>query len=501
MKKQIILLCLCLGLAINLSAQFPGFGGTQGPKVKGKISGQLIDSLTQESVAYATIVLKKAGKSKEINGQLTDEDGKFKLTDVTTGKYDLYISFLGYEDKVLKEVELTPKKPDNDLGLIQMVGTDYLLDEVEITEKRALFESKVDKIVYNAEDDSSVAGGDATDVLRKVPNLSVDLEGNVSLRGSQSVRILINGKPSGMFSSNVADALKMFPADQIKKVEVITSPGAKYDGEGSAGIINIITKKENIEGVAGSVNASAGNRQNSLFFNLNAGKGRFGASTNGSVYYSNPVDAENTLLRTSLDDNSTLYSFEGVTRTSRLGFNTTASAFYDFNAFNAVNTSITYRGFGSDFDGTSMGDFFGESFDRTTTGENLFSGYDWNTDYTKKFDGNDKQEFSVAVQVSGNIQDQDNFVTETGFVERMENVYNDADNLEVTGQIDYVHPVGKSNKLEVGTKAVIRDIESYSEFASNTTVSNLFFYDQDVYAGYLSYNFFWKKLNIVTGLR
>ncbi|NNE27288.1 MAG: TonB-dependent receptor, partial [Saprospiraceae bacterium] len=101
----------------------------------------------------------------------------------------------------------------------------------------------------------------------------------------------------------------------------------------------------------------------------------------------------------------------------------------------------------------------------------------------------------------GNIQDQDNFVTETGFVERMENVYNDADNLEVTGQIDYVHPIGKSNKLEVGTKAVIRDIESYSEFASNTTVSNLFFYDQDVYAGYLSYNFFWKKLNIVTGLR
>ena len=501
MKKQIILLCLALAMAINLSAQFPGFGGSQGPKVKGKISGQLVDSLTQDPVPYATIVLKKAGKSKEINGQLTDDDGKFKIGNIQTGKYDLYISFLGYEDKVMEDVELTPKKPDADLGSIPMKPTDYLLDEVEITEKRALFESKVDKIVYNAEDDSSVAGGDATDVLRKVPNLSVDLEGNVSLRGSQSVRILINGKPSGMFSSNVADALKMFPADQIKKVEVITSPGAKYDGEGSAGIINIITKKENIEGVAGSINASAGNRQNSLFFNLNAGKGRFGASTNGSVFYSNPVDAENTLLRTSLDDNSTLYSFGGTTRTSRLGFNTTASAFYDFNAFNAVNTSITYRGFGSDFDSDNVGAFFGESFNRTTIGENLFSGYDWNTDYTRKFEGNDKQEFSVAVQVSGNIQDQDNVITETGFVVRDENVVNDADNLEITAQIDYVHPIGKSNKLEIGTKAVIRDIESFSEFKSESTISNLFLYDQDVYAGYLSYNFFWKKLNIVTGLR
>lgn len=499
--KNLILALSLLFITSSLQAQFPGFGQSSGPKVKGKISGTLVDSITTEKIGYTTIVLKKANKTKEQNGILSDDDGKFKMSEVTTGKYDVYISFLGYEDILLEDIELTPKKPDVDLGLIQMKPTDYLLDAVEVTEKRALFENKVDKIVFNAEDDSSIGGGDATEVLRKVPTLSVDLEGNVSLRGSQNVRILINGKPSGMFSSNVADALKMFSADQIKKVEVITSPGAKYDGEGSAGIINIITKKENIEGVAGSINATAGNRQSNTFISLNAGKGRFGFSSSGAVFWSLPNDATASFLRTSLDGNQVFYDYEGITETTRLGFNGSASAFYDFNAYNAINTSISYRGFGFDTDGSSSGTFGGYSFERMTVGDNLFSGYDWNTDYTKKFEDNDKQEFTVAVQVSGNIQNQDNQVSEVGIITRTEDIFNDADNLEITGQVDYVHPVGKSNKLEVGAKSVIRNIESFSEFKSFDTRTNLFLYDQDVYAGYASYNFYFKKLNFITGLR
>ncbi|MBT8234477.1 MAG: TonB-dependent receptor [Saprospiraceae bacterium] len=509
MKLKLILfftLCLCL----NLNAQFPGFGGgNKGPKIKGKITGQVIDSITNSQIGFATVVLTKAGKTKEINGVLTEEDGKFKLAEVTTGKYDVIISFLGYNEKRISAVELTPKDPDSDLGSIYLSPTDYMLDAVEVTEKRSLFESKVDRIVFNAEDDSSIAGGDATEVLRKVPNLSVDLDGNVSIRGSQNVRILINGKPSGMFSSNVSEALKMFPADQIKKVEVITSPGAKYDGEGSAGIINIITKKENIEGVAGSINGSAGNRQNSLFTNLNIGKGRFGFTTNASIFYSIPIDANNFFLRTPLNSVDTSYFYEGVTNTSRLGFNGSVSAFYDFNAYNAINSSFSLRGFGFDRDGTASGQILSNNFLRTNVGDNLSSGYDWNTDYTKKFEGNDKQELTFAVQVSGNIQNQENLVEETGFLTRNEQIKNDGDNLELTGQVDYVHPIGNSNKLEVGTKAVIRRIDSDSqflEFANNQyildeTRSNVFLYDQDVYAGYASYNFFWKKLNFVTGLR
>ncbi len=525
MKFKLLLLSISLLICQSLSAQWGGFGGNKGPKIKGKISGQLIDSLSNEVIPYATIVLTKSGKTKEINGVLTEDDGKFKMSELKMGKYDVSISFLGYNEKKLTEIELTGKKPDVDLGKIPLTSTDYLLGEIEVKEKRALIENKVDKIVFNAEDDSSIAGGDATDVLRKVPTLSVDLEGNVSLRGSQQVRILINGKPSGMFSTNVADALKMFPADQIKKVEVITSPGAKYDGEGSAGIINIITKKENIEGIAGSINASIGNRQSNANGNLNIGRGRFGFTAGGSMYYSHPIDSENCFLRTgnptqnfsdcissqsgTVDD--ILYSFNGVTNSSRLGFNTTASAFYDFNAYNAINTSFSYRGFGADQNSDILGAYFTESFNRLNVGDNLFSGYDWNTDYTRKFENNDKQELTMAVQVSGNIQNQENTIEESGPFTRNELQNNDGDNLEITGQIDYVHPIGKSNKLEVGIKSVIRNIDSDSDFfnfdsatsqyVQDDVRSNVFLYDQNVYSGYASYNFFFKKFNFVTGLR
>ncbi len=525
LMKNLFTIILCIIITSTAQAQFGNWGGNSGPKIKGKITGQLIDSISNEKIGFATIALLKSGKTKEINGVLSGDDGKFKLADVKVGKYDLVVSFLGYKDKKITEIELTKKKPDYDLGKVLLVSEDYLLGAVEIKEKRSLIENKVDRIVFNAEDDASIAGGDATDVLRKVPTLSVDLDGNVSLRGSQNVRILINGKPSGMFSANVADALKMFPADQIKKVEVITSPGAKYDGEGSAGIINIETKKENIEGVAGSINASVGNRQSNANGTLNIGKGRFGFTANGAMYYSHPRDAGNCFVRSSdmagdfsdcagfasnFSDNVN-YAFNGITNTSRIGFNTTGSAFYDFNAYNAINTSISYRGWGSDYDSDITGQYFIEEFSRDNTGNNLFSGYDWNTDYTKKFENNDKRELTVAVQVSGNIQNQENEVSELGPFSRQELINNDGDNLEVTAQIDYVHPIGKSNKLEIGAKTVVRNIDSDSQFSFyddtsnsytlNQDRSNLFLYDQDVYAGYVSYNFFFKKLNIVTGLR
>jgi len=500
MKITSTIVILLLSISI-VNAQFPGFGRKKGKTIKGNISGKIIDKTTNEPVAFATIALKKAGKEEVVNGVISDEDGKFKLGEVVNGKYDVVISFLGYEELVFTEVETTLKDPDYDMGEITLEQNAQILDEVQITEKRSLIENRVDKIVFNAEDDSSVAGGDATDVLRNVPLLSVDLEGNVSLRGSQNVRILINGKPSGMFSSNVADALKMFPADQIKKVEVITSPGAKYDGEGSGGIINIITKKTEIEGIAGTVNASAGNRSSNSNFNLNIGKGRFGFTANSGVFYSLPQDAVNNFTRNSLSTGDVLYEFGGITNTSRLGFNGSLNAFYDFNAFNSINTNLTMRGFGFDRDGQNSGDFFGTPFERSTLSETSSSNFDWTADYTKKYENDDVRQLVFAVQASGNIQNSENKIDETGASARNELIINDADNLELTGQLDYTMPVGNSNKLEMGVKSVIRNIDSDSDHSQQTFLSNVFLYDQDVYSGYMSYNFFFKKLNIVTGLR
>lgn len=499
-------------------AQFPMGGGGKGPTIKGKIEGKVIDSLSNDAVGFATISLKKKGSSIVIDGVLSEDNGLFKFDNVVTGAYDLYVSFLGYNEKKVAAVETTLKSPDINIGNVSLVPATFLLDAVEIKEERTLIENKADKLVFNAENDASIAGGDATDVLRKVPMLSVDLNGNVSLRGSQNVRILINGKPSGMFASNVADALKMFPADQIKQVEVITSPSAKYDAEGSAGLINIITKKQNIEGIAGSVNASVGNRQNSLFTNLNVGKGRLGLSGSGALFYSTPADGKTSFFRQDeTDAGPRIITQNGTQNTSRLGGNGSVSAFYDFNGYNSINSSFNFRGFGFDLDGTTDGSLTDPSlglsdvFTRENTGNNFFGGFDWNTDYTKKFEKREGQELSFGVQYSKQNNNQDNQVKEVHsleFLNRDTEVFNEGINHETTLQVDYVHPFTKSVKLEAGSKAVIRNIISdYTTqiltFGSGyVPLVETFKYDQDVYSGYASMNFLVaNKYSIIAGAR
>ena len=510
--RNILLIVSLLCLAPNLlSAQFGSWGGKKGKTIKGKITGVLLDSITNQPVSYATISVSKAGKSSIIDGVLSEDDGKF-TSNLKNGAYDLKISFLGYEEKVLTNVELTLKDPDNDLGTVLLSPSAVVLDAIEIKEERSLIENKVDRLVFNAENDASISGGDATEVLRKVPLLSVDLDGNVSLRGSQQVQILINGKPSGMFSSNPADALKMFPADQIKKVEVITAPSAKYDGEGSAGIINIITKRDQLEGIAGSVDASLGNRQNSTFLNLNAGKGRLGFSSNGAVFYSIPQDGSTGFYRYDLTGPAEVLTIsnEGTTRSSRLGFNGSASAFYDFNAYNAINSSFSARGFTFNNDGFVEGfselDLFTgrDDFRRETEGDNLNTGYDWSTDYTRTFEDNDTKEWSIAYQLSGNLQNTSNFLDEVhtvDFLNRNGSIVNDGDNTEHTLQTDLVWPVGNGKKIETGIKGVLRGINSDADFNFGSNENTNYQYDQDVYAAYMVYSFAFAKLNFNAGIR
>jgi ferric enterobactin receptor len=515
---RIILLFVFAFISLTTFAQFPMGGGNKGPVIKGKISGRIVDSLTNEVLGYATVSLKKKNSAIVKDGVLTDDLGTFKFENVETGTYDLYFSFLGYKDKVIKLVETTLKTPDKDLGNVALVSDVAILQNVEIKEQRSLIENKADKLVYNADSDATNAGGDASDVLRKVPMLTVDLNGNVSLRGSQNVRILINGKPSGMFASNVADALKMFPADQIKQVEVITSPSAKYDGEGSAGIINIITKKQNIDGVAGNINTSIGNRQNSLFSNLNAGKGRFGSSASAAVFWSTPADGTVAFKREDLVGPVNIISQNGTIRNSRLGGNGSVSAFYDFNGYNSINSSFTLRGFGFDTKGTTYGSIIDSSvlklndkFTRISDGINNNYGFDWNTDYTHKWEKQEGREISFGVQYSKQNSDTETNLDETHetltTLSRRTDIINNGDNHETTIQVDYTHPFTKATKLETGAKGIIRNIVSDYTTQKLTIsgfqpIQELFNYDQDVYSGYASLSTIMaKKYSIVTGLR
>lgn len=505
--RHLILLFTCfLSLWQTADAQGPPYGGnrSQGPTITGKISGILIDTTTNNPIEFATIVLVDPKTEKEINGALSEPDGSFKLQDVKNGNYILKISFLGYETKTLTGVETTLKDPDLDLGNVFLSPTGINLEEVTVTGEAALVETKIDKLVYNAEKDLTTSGGDASDVLRRVPLLSVDLEGNVSLRGSSNIQILINGRPSTLFAANIGDALKTINADQIKSVEVITTPSAKYDGEGSAGIINIITKKKNAQGITGSLRGNLGNRNSSGNANLNVVRGRFGVNANAGVRWAWPREGSTSFYREDgpVDARRILQQSGPNTSVFRI-YNGSVGAFYDFNAYNSLTSSLRFNGFGRGGEGVITGSLvdprlnINQTFTRETDNNNLRSGFDWTTDFKKTYKQPEK-ELVFAFQVSGAGSDTENTIIQTGDNPRNETNNNDGLNLEYTLQTDYVLPITPALKMETGAKAVLRDIDSdytferfdpdLERYVLRQELTNNFFYDQDVLAGYLQFN-------------
>jgi ferric enterobactin receptor len=510
--KRVLLTCILCCLMVAMYAQRPGgWGGKpKGPSLIGNISGTLIDSVSGVPVEFATVVLIDAKTKKQLDGTISDADGEFKLENVKTGSYEVSLSFLGYETKT-QAVELTLEKPDADMETVYMVSEGVILNEVEVTAEGSAIENKIDKIVYNPEKDVTTAGTDATELLRRVPLVSVDFEGNVSLRGSNNVLILINGKPSTIFSGNVGEALQSIPSDQIKKVEVITTPSAKYDGEGTAGIINIITKKKSVEGFTGSLNTSIGNISNRANLSMSVARGRFGMNFNVGSWFSWPREGESSFYRE--DTQGNILEQVGTNTNNSYGPNGTISAFYDINAYNSISSSLTFRGFGRNNESITQVVNTGENtdvFERFNDTQSLRGGFDWSTDYRKTFKKPD-QELVFALQLSGAQSFTDNTIDQSGNREgllRDELNENDGLNLETIGQVDYTHPFREGFKLETGVKAIIRDIDSdFRDFDNvlGTIIperTDVFNYNQDVLAGYISFNVnITEKLGLVAGAR
>jgi len=493
--KKLLLLCSALVIMFGAKAQFPGMGAAA-PKVTGRITATIIDSLTKQPVDYASVSLIRVKDNKTINGALTDEKGKIILQNIAPDEYKFAVGFIGYTSKSII-VKTTLQKPDFSLGNVILVPSSNTLKEITVEGKKSVIENKIDRMVYNAEADATNAGGDATDVMRKVPMLSVDINGNVQLRGS-AVRVLINGKPSGTMANSVADALKMIPAEQIKSVEVITNPSAKYDAEGSGGIINIITKKSNAEGLSGSVNASAGTRQNNGSFNLTAKTGRFSANTALGGSYAYPQETKTSFLNNTTSGNILQ---NGVSDWTREGFNGSLGLDYDFNAYNNLSTNAKYNTF---YNGGSSGSSIfanniptGSIVGSSDMGNNNL---DWNVDYrrTSKRQG---EEFSIAGQLIQG-RNTNEFVNDQRSAAGAPISYTESNNVgrnkEYTLQTDYIYPFSKTVTWEVGAKGILRNIKS--EFAQNSAQD--FDYDQNVGAAYSTIAFnLTKKIQFKGGAR
>ncbi|MHA6248852.1 TonB-dependent receptor domain-containing protein [Pontibacter sp. CAU 1760] len=474
--------------------------------VAGSISGTVVDAATQQPVPYATIALVDPATSKPIDGTMADDKGKFSLPKVQAGAYRLAVSFIGYETKTL-EVEISDRNSAVNLGQITIASAAKALKEVVVEGQRAMIEEKVDRTVYNAENDASNKGGDAADVLRKVPMLSVDLDGNVTMRGSQNIKVLINNRPSTITAGSVADALKQIPGDLIKSVEVITSPSARYDAEGSAGIINIVTKKNTLQGGTLNIDTGVGLRGSNLGLNGSYRTGKMGFSLGGfgRAGYNTPGSFEN--VQTTVNDGvENVIRQEADTRNNMSFGRYNFGWDYDINEKNFLNGSVQYglRN-GHRFQDNLLSQRYQEG---TLTSRTLRdvettdnSGtVDVNLNYTHTF--KPQNEFSVLTQFSRNNRTND-FINEifngdeTSIARRLKNI-NESFNQESTIQLDYTNAISKNQMVEFGGKQIMRQVTSdYETFTAEgsgpytkvdgTNLSNVFNYDQNVSAGYFSY--------------
>ena len=525
MKFKVLLFSFLSSFSMYLSAQRPdGMPPAMqgGPAITGRISGSVMDAADKSPVEFASVVLIDVATQQQRGGAVTDEKGNFKFPEVRMGKYALQISFIGYQSQQVADITLTPKAPDFDAGKVALTAEGIDLAAVEVTGQAGVYENKIDKVVYNAEKDVNTGIGDAADVLQRVPMLAVDAEGNLSLRGSTQVQILINGRPSGIFAANPADALRTIPADQIKSVEVITAPTARYDGEGSGGIVNIITKKKTAEGFTGSIGGAVGTRNANSNVSMNLVRGRFGLNFSGGGWYSYQRPSTSDFYREDYLPNNQVrvlsQNSEGIGNV--YGPRVTLGANYDFNAYNSISTSFSLRAFGRSQENNTLSTFNDPSrsllqtYERTSTSSSVNGGFDWTTDYRRTFK-KPEQELAFAVQMNGDLSLQKNEVFQQGSsasLYRNENNRNDGVNVETTLQADYTHPFSKALKLEVGSKAIMRNIESDFEYQAFDQISGAYKidinrsdvlnYEQEVLSGYASLNLtLGKYYGMVVGTR
>jgi hypothetical protein len=478
------------------------------------LTGMILDSVSHQPVEYATISLFKSGDNQTVNGALSNTQGKFKMEVTQSGVFDLLVESIGYTPYTLKGVRIEVNS-HRVLEKIYLNKKITKLADVVVVAPQNLVETRIDKMVYNAEKDLTSQGGVATDVLKKIPMVSVDVDGNVELAGSNSIRFLIDGKPSTAFGTNIADVLQSIPASQIKSIEVITNPGAKYDAEGLGGIINIVLKHSMVKGLNGNVSLTAASRNENGSVNLSARNGNFGVNLYLNGNYRIPVNTPSTSTRISQDTSAktqVIFEQDGSSRFTRFGMQGGLGIDYTFHKKNSLNFSISTNSFGnnnngylnqsqstSDNNGMSVSDVYTLSETQSD-----FRLHEINTslDYKKTF-AKENQELNIGIHSSfgkGTYNSTNNQFAQPGdslfYGTRNNNPGNQAQTEIVA---DYSQPIGKETVWGLGGKMTFMDIHSTSNVLNlqpetgtynyDSTLSNNLHYQQTVSALYTELSF------------
>ncbi len=495
-------------------AQPPGAGQQRyaGPAIVGRI----VDA-QDEPVPYATVAIYAAGDSSLVDGVTSGPNGFF-LAKVPAGKYYLTITFLSYQPQTISGIEVTDAPYR--VGKITLQANSQALDEVVVQGERAEMELKLDKRVFNVSKDPNNLGLNASELLDNLPSVTVDVDGNVALRGSQNVRILINGKPSGIVGTTT-DALRQLQGSMIESIEVITNPSARYEAEGDVGIINIVLKKQKKQGFNGSVDVNAGYPENfGAGINMNWRKDWINFFTNYNITYRNSPGRGYSLQTFDLPDST--FSYERIQDRSRGGLRNNIQLGSDMylNDKNVITTSVFYRvsdGLNESLltynDYGATGQLL-RNVERTDIEEEFSHDLEIALNYTKTFDQKDRK-WTIDLQrnISDDTEESDlnEFATnDPTYPEIVQRSYNEEDQRTWLFQTDYVHPFGENGQFEMGARSTIRVIENIfvveqkengDGFAPLPGFDNEFIYNEAIHAGYVQAGNKFGDISVQAGLR
>jgi hypothetical protein len=480
------------------------------------ISGLVTDSESNIPLEYATVSISNSNNTEVLYGGITDLEGKFNF-EISKGTYNIKIEYISFKHKLIKNINISNSL---DFGTIELSIDENILDEVEVIGEKTEIEIKLDKTVYNIGKDLTLKGSSVSDVLDNLPSIEVDIEGNVSLRGNESVRILINGKPSGLVGISSNEALKQFPSESVEKVEVITSPSARYNAEGTAGIINIVLRKNKLAGLNGSLTLNSGDPK------------RYGVSANVN-FRTKKINFFNNLgFNTRSYNNGFLNETEYYTDLAINNFlNENGNRGSERNS-NYYNTGIEY--FISDKTSLVTSYVSRKSDGKTNTINSVDQNFygikklserlenETETDHTNELSLNLTHEFDSKGHVlTIDYQKEKSFENESGLISNSqlkpiytrylsEKVATDQIQESELFKIDYVLPIQKDGQFEFGFRRsnqhqnidyLVENENLNGNFNNDTNLSNNLLYNEKVNALYSQYGNKKNKFSYLLGLR
>ena len=480
------------------------------------VKGLLMDETLGESEPFATVRVFKAGKTeKPVAMFLTDENGQFSQEVKGKGRFDIVFSSIGKED-LKKTIELEGKGVLN-LDTLYIKENATMLKGVEIVAQKPLVKMDVDKMSYNVAEDEDSKSYTVLDMLRKVPMVTVDGQDNITVNGSSSFKVYVDGLPNVMFSSNPSMVFKSMPATAVKSIEVVTNPGAKYDAEGAAGILNIVMNKQNpqaaqsMNGYNGTVRASVGNKQLGGSVFINGQQGKFSYSANVMTSYNKPGNTtteteqvqENgaTQLLTSENDLKTPFTMGNLTLGYQIDSMSVLNLTAQVNSMNIKTTGTsltTLSGYGNDF-----------SYGSTTEMKNKRTSLSGSLDYQRFFNQDHTKSLALTYQLNyspAKTEMTNSFNVVSDYIDLTDRYSDNKNNTTShTFQVDYTTPIGKGQTLSLGGKLQLHDATADSKYylkgVYDPTSSSDYEYKNSILAGYGEYAGNFNKLGVKAGLR